>query len=122
MKLNHDCVRACMLYLEENLGVNSRINLVGVHLKDYSYDDVLYSFIKLSEAGFINGKPQPAGNNPAYVFITTSITYEGHKFIDSVRDDKVWSATKKISSKVASVSLDILTTIATNVLTKMLIG
>ena len=122
MKLNHDCVRACMLYLEEELGVNSRINLVGVHLKEYSDDDVLYSFIKLSEAGFINGKPQPAGNNPAYVFITTSITYEGHKFIDSVRDDKVWSATKKISSNVASVSIYIMTTIATNVLTKMLIG
>ena len=113
MKLNHDCVRACMLYLEENLDMKSRINLVGVHLKGYSDDDVLYSFIKLSEAGFINGKPQPAGNNPAYVFITTSITYEGHKFIDS---------TKKISSKVASVSIDILTTIATNVLTKMLLG
>ena len=122
MKLNHDCVRACMLYLETNLGLKSRINLVSVHLDGYSDDDVLYSFIKLSEAGFINGKPQPAGNNPAYVFITTSITYEGHKFIDSVRDDTVWFATKKISSKVASVSIDILTTIATNVLTKMLIG
>lgn len=122
MKLNHDCVRECMLYLEENLDMKSRINLVGVHLKGYSDDDVLYSFIKLSEAGFINGKPQPAGNNPAYIFITTSITYEGHKFIDSVRDDKVWSATKKISSKVASVSINILTDIATNVLTKMLIG
>ena len=120
MKLNHDCVRACMLYLETNLGLKSRINLVSVHLDGYS--DVLYSFIKLSEAGFINGNPQPSGNNPAYVFITTSITYEGHKFIDSVRDDKVWSATKKISSKVASVSIDILTDIATNVLTKMLIG
>lgn len=122
MKLNHDCVRACMLYLEENLDMKSRINLVGVHLNGYSDDDVLYSFIKLSEAGFINGKPQPAGNNPAYVFMTTSITYEGHKFIDSVRDDKVWSATKKISSKVASISIEMLTTIATNVLSKMLIG
>ena len=122
MKLNHDCVRACMLYLETNLGLKSRINLVGVRLKGYSDDDVLYSFIKLSEAGFINGKPQPAGNNPAYVFITTSITYEGHKFIDSVRDDKVWSATKKISSKVASISIEMLTTIATNVLSKTLLG
>ena len=122
MKLNHDCVRACMLYLETNLGLKSRINLVGVRLKGYSDDDVLYSFIKLSEAGFINGKPQASGNNPAYVFITTSITYEGHKFIDSVRDDKVWSATKKISSKVASISIEMLTTIATNVLSKTLLG
>ena len=122
MKLNHDCVRACMLYLEKNLGLKSRINLVGVRLKGYSDDDVLYSFIKLSEAGFINGKPQASGNNPAYVFITTSITYEGHKFIDSVRDDKVWSATKKISSKVASISIEMLITIATNVLSKMLLG
>ena len=53
MKLNHDCVRSLLLYLEDDLTINSLIDLSDVELKGFSDDEILYVGIKLAEASFI---------------------------------------------------------------------
>ncbi len=48
MKLNHDCVRDVMLYLEDNLELDDSIESYGLAniLKDYAPDEVVYSISK----------------------------------------------------------------------------
>ncbi|MGY0523152.1 DUF2513 domain-containing protein [Pseudomonas aeruginosa] len=50
----------------------------------------------------------------------SSLTFDGHKYLDNIRDPKIWKESKKISSKLASVSIDIMSEIAAKVITKTL--
>jgi hypothetical protein len=91
MKLNHDCVRDVLLYLEDNLNLGQKIkfdlNTDIALTSKYSKEDIIYSSLKLLEAGFINAKAcdtvQPYG--PVVIEIA-SITYNGHLFLDSIRN------------------------------------
>ena len=91
MKLNHDCVRDVLLYLEDNLDLGLKIKFSSTTNNElnskYSNTDIFYTSLKLLEAGFINAKAydtvQPSG--PIVIEIA-SITYNGHLFLDSIRN------------------------------------
>lgn len=119
MKLNHDCVRSVLLYLEENLKIGTFIQNYEVQLEGFTKEDVDYTLIKLIEANYIVGEYTPYFGGD-YDIDIRSITWSGHKFLDNVRDDVVWSETKKAASKFSSVSIDILSSIAINFLTSLL--
>ena len=119
MKLSIDCVRAVLLFLEENLDCVDSIQLDDIELKKFDDKDVLYSSIKLHEAGYISGKLMKtiAGDMVGYI---TDITWEGHKFLDTVRDNKVWRETKTILSKVSSASISFVSSVASQVLANII--
>lgn len=119
MKLNHDCVRSVLLYLEDNLGIVSFIQSEDIKLVGFSKEDIDYSLIKLIEANYLEGK-HTVYIGGDYDIDIKSITWSGHKFLDNVRDDVVWCETKKAASKFSSVSIDILSSIAINFLTSLL--
>ena len=50
MKLNYDCIRDVLLYLEENLELNNSIYSEHINL-NYSPEDIQYSVLKLEEIG-----------------------------------------------------------------------
>jgi len=125
MRLNHDCIRDFLLEIEDSLGVNEHLFL-GEILKmkcveKYGKDDVFYTILKLKEANFINCSIQHTSNE-IYMIIVSSITYEGHLFLDNVRDHKVWKKTKEITSKVSSASLSTVSTIASETLKSFIQG
>lgn len=122
MKLNHDCIRSLLLYLEDRLESIDEIDLSGVSdvsLEKFSKDDIIYSAIKLSEAGYISAKINTDICNNINIYIK-AITWEGHKFLDTIRDNTVWSQTKNILSKVSSCSISFVSTIASQVLTNLI--
>lgn len=49
-------------------------------------------------------------------FDVTSITWNGHKFLDTIRDPKIWKTTKNVASHLESISITLLSNIASNVL------
>lgn len=122
MKLDRDCVRDFLLALE-SLGPGQTLTSENYKsipfLASYERDVIIYTAERLDEAGFINVKFMPVvgGDKP---FFATSITWYGHQFLDNIRDDRVWKETKKIASKVTSVSLGILADIAASVMKKSL--
>ena len=121
MKLNHDCVRDFMLYLEDNLELDDSIESYGLAniLKDYAPDEVVYSISKLVEAGYISGiSVKTLASGPSYII--TTITWSGHKFIDNVRTPQVWTETKQLTSKFGAVSIDIISQVAASVISKAL--
>lgn len=122
MKLDKECVRNVLLTLES---LNKDVALTSDNyaefplLSSYDLETVSYTLKRLDEAGFVNVKffPVLSGDDP---FRATSLTWAGHQFLDNIRDDGVWKETKKVASKVAGVSLPILSEIATSVLKRTL--
>jgi len=128
LKLNPDCTRALLLVLEENLKFQSDHNFISIepiHLKQVcafdglaSYDmaDIAYSAVMLTEADFIEAHIVDFSEGIADILFF-SLTYEGHKYLDSIRNDSVWDATKKIlQEKAFSGSFDLIGKIATSLL------
>ena len=107
MKLNQDCVRDLLLYLEENLILNDFLSIENISLKDYSTEELLYTADKLYEAGYINCSKKIYDNVDSVIFVS-SITYNGHQFLDNIRDEKVFAKTKSILSTFKSVSIEII--------------
>ena len=116
MKLNHDCVRDLLLYLEENLNLNDVLSVENISLKDYSTEELLYTADKLYEAGYINCS-RKIYDNADLVILVSSITYDGHQFLDNIRDDKIFNKTKSILSTLKSVSIEIVSETASKVIT-----
>ncbi|MCT8386077.1 DUF2513 domain-containing protein [Leuconostoc mesenteroides] len=123
MKLNNDCVRSIMLFIEDKYidGNNLMINdfMSSEELSGFSQEDILYTLKKLDEAGYINIKFTYASNS-LYFLNCWGITWDGHKFLDTIRDTKVWRETKSIASKFASVPLNMMSDIAAKVLTALI--
>ena len=119
MKLNQDCIRDLLLYLENNLSyTTNKININNLHLKNYTEDELIYTAEKLFEGNYITYVIAKAYNPP--VIVVTGITYNGHQFLDNIRDDKVWKKTKSILSKVSSASINIISEIAAKVLSDII--
>jgi hypothetical protein len=121
LKLNHNCVRDLLLIAEEKLEYGSFLDVNDVSIKDYLPEEVLYSADKLYEAGFINAhKATYLGSGGIPSIRITSLTWDGHKFLDNIRDDGVWKNTKNIVSKFSSVSLGVVNNVASQVLTNLI--
>ena len=126
MKLNHDCLREVMLAIEDidiaeiPFGTDNYYLYEDIKLVEkYSKEDILYSLIQLTDAQYIDGSVEGYGDGETGVTFS-KITWKGHEYLDTVRDPKVWKQTKAATSKLASVSIDIVTQVATNVSLKLL--
>lgn len=115
MKLNNDCVRDLLIYLEDNLNYHERLYVHEIKLKSYSPNEVSYTVERLKEAGFLNvfGGIYSQYNLPLSI---DSITYQGHQFLDSIRDENIWADAKNKIKIVSSVTLPILQEVCTSFL------
>ncbi|WP_423738704.1 DUF2513 domain-containing protein [Clostridium niameyense] len=48
------------------------------------------------------------------------ITWDGHEFLDNIRDNDIWNKTKNTISKINGVSIPIISDIAKSILLKKL--
>lgn len=120
MKLNHNCVRDLLLFIEDNLTYSTYIYVNEIQLEGYTQEEIIYSADKLLDAGYITATRK--------VFISSdgtpqieikSITWDGHQFLDNIRDNKVWEQTKGILSKFSSVSIGIISNVAAQVISNI---
>lgn len=114
MKLNRECVRDLMLYLEESLDDKNSIEILNLKLLDYSEDEIIYTAKKLIEAQYLNGKAQYASNN-IYRFPILSITFSGHNFLDNIRPQGTWDIVNEKTKSIGSVSIEIMSSIAAQI-------
>lgn len=85
-------------------------------LKDFSKAEVAYASKMAIEADLIDA--QIIDCDACIMDIRYyGLTYEGHQFLDTVRENKVWRRTKDIISSAGGASLSIIKTIATECLT-----
>lgn len=123
MKLNHECVRSILLAIEEKHQYGKVLRLEEIlqsdRLSEFNEDEIKYVLIKLADAKYIEGTPQ-YGSNELIYFDCNGLTWSGHQFLDTIRDPEVWKKTKRIASKLTSVSITMLSSIGSQVLTKLL--
>lgn len=122
MKLNKECVRDLLLAIED-LEYDHYFNKNELATEEpfikYDLFEVIYAGEKLIEAGYMKGTIRRADNS-VYDVAFSALTWHGHQFLDNIRDDGVWKNTKKVASKFTSVSLSMLSTIAAEIITKMI--
>ncbi|EAF6236000.1 DUF2513 domain-containing protein [Listeria monocytogenes] len=124
MKLNHDLIRDVLLFSEDlsfNKSATGDDIFKSKRLSKYSIDEIIYAITRIgdNDAQLIKGNVLFASGKP-YRTVISGLTFNGHKYLDNIRDPKVWSETKKISSKVTGISIDIMSQIASQVILKML--
>lgn len=122
MKLEFDCVRDVLLFLneypsyvvdEEN---DVRPNPVWIGqiceaLPKYDKATIFYTLAKLDEAGFIKISKQWASGSLSGCAVN-SITYDGHEFLGKIQSEEIWIKTKSAASKVGTFSLQAIGKIA----------
>ncbi len=117
MKLNHECVRDLMLFVESDLAYGTFANINRISLPPYSSEELVYTADKLLEAKLFNGKKDKYTDSFVPEIHIYSLTWEGHQFLDNIRDNKVWKETKTIAKCFSSVSVGMLSNIAAQVIT-----
>lgn len=123
MKLNPDCVRDTMLFIEKNAKFGTFLHLDDFvnssDLKKYDSNTIKYTLGKIDETDFLNSNTMWRENDLVR-FLTGMITWSGHKFLDTIRDNTVWSTTKNVTGKLASVSMSMIETISAQVIANII--
>lgn len=126
MKLDKDCIRLVLLYIEEhciyetNKFGNKSMHNINLHeimqskdLLNTPEDNIRYTIVKLLEGRYIEGKliPQNSGVNFDIMQIS-QLTLRGHDLLDNIRPEPVWYKTKSALHKVGDFSLGIMSQVA----------
>ncbi|CAH0416141.1 DUF2513 domain-containing protein [Periweissella fabaria] len=123
MQLNHEYVRVILLFIESNHKEGHELTMSDFFssksLEKIDKEEIIYTLKKLNEADYIDIKFF-YGSNVVIHFGCSGITWKGHEFLDNIRDNKVWDKTKNIAKNVSSVSLSVLSDIASKVITDLI--
>ena len=108
VKRDMDFIRELLLQIEDDPRFDGTSWFTFTKTDDdtHSAEEFGYHLTMLVEAGFLKGN---------IGFTTPSIsklTWEGHEFLDNIRDTGIWSKTKERISGLASVSLSVVAEIA----------
>lgn len=125
MKLNYDCMRECLLYLEsaENVRISSFegeldislepifIEQLFADIKNWTDQDIFYALFNLEQGGYIVASAGYS-NNACDNFCVNYMTLRGHEFLNAVWDDDRWKGIKKGLGAVRDYSLSAINAIA----------
>ncbi len=102
MKRDMDVVRAIILAANEAEDIVHGVE--GMEPQVFAYHVQL-----LVEAGLLVASIQGSGKRPSRVAMVFRLTWSGHDFADSIKEDTVWNKAKEVVMKpMASWSFDIL--------------
>jgi repressor of nif and glnA expression len=101
MKRNFDLVRVILIEFENrDAAGNTPIAPIG-----FSNDDVRYHIQILVDAGLINQVVIPSNGQTR----SNQLTWEGHEFLDSIRDESQWEKIKSVvKDKGAALSFEVI--------------
>lgn len=108
MKLDHDIVREVLLAVEAS--DRPPLGWIRLDLPDRPSELVSYHVELLAEAGFIQA--HKLSDMSHYEWQPRRLTYQGHEFLDSVRDPEIWRRTKQGAATVGGGGLQLLFQIA----------
>ena len=129
MKLNINCVRDTLIALENMSSLEDGLTPKYLSIEDfennqntskYSKKEIVYTLRKLKEGGLIIANFQYTGNE-LYMATITELTYEGHQYLESISNSKIFDmAMNKLDELGSGVTLDILKALCTKLLKEKL--
>lgn len=87
-----------------------------VAVPGYDSDQIDYHLSLIYKAGFIDD----GGANTMDGIVFRSLTWEGHDFLDSVRDPEIWAKTKHGAEAAKGFTVDLLRDLAKGLLKKQI--
>ncbi len=125
MKRNMDLIRELLLRLESmetTRGAMYHFALPDdeadpdLGLVDFTAQEIEYHARLLIQAGLID-----PGNGGAFSgFTFRSLTWEGHDFLDAIRDDFIWAKTKSGAREVGGLTFELLKALARGFIKKQI--
>ena len=128
MHLNADCVRDTLLYLEEELTIDYQTKQFNqITIKDavecimlkhtaYSAEEIWYVIYNLQQIHFIEGNFSNAGSHKMVLCNIENITWNGHQFLNTIRPNTIWEATKNKAREIGGMSINTLSTVASSIM------
>nr|DAR97560.1 MAG TPA: multiple antibiotic resistance protein MarR/DNA family protein, HTH motif.67A [Caudoviricetes sp.] len=117
MRLNPDCMRDVLLVAEDNVPLNGSLsmgNLLSL-LPSYSKDELTYTCLKLNEGNLLNVLKMNSDNATSVANIS-DITYEGHQFLENIRNQSTWETVKQKLSLLGSSSVPVIVSVASQLM------
>lgn len=113
MRRDMDLIRAIVLKLESWELTPGPVMVVTDIEKDfpiegYTAEQIGYHIKLITDEGWIDS-PGPSSFS---MFTFRSLTWQGHEFADTVRDNQIWAMTKEGALKAGGFSLDLLIRLA----------
>lgn len=117
-----------MLAVEAHEYIDNEMNLTELWHSDlldipalryYEPKEITYAAIIAIEAGLIAGKFQASGEEVDYLYIMR-LTADGHRFLENIRPDDVWDIVCSFGAQTGTLSIDMINTVAPQVLMRML--
>jgi hypothetical protein len=121
MKRDMDLIRDLLMYVEDDPRFDGHQWFSPDVSNDFviegrTLEEVNYHLDLLIEAGLIKGKSGAGFGGP----VVNKLTWEGHEFIDDIRDHGIWSQTKERLKGLPSVALSVVAEIAKSEIKKKL--
>ena len=120
MELNVECIRAVMICCEERtaLYLNEQHTLAFIEMKlsdiktdldsrgyQFQPEEISYTVYKLIQANMLVGEISYGAHNTILRIVVTDLTWDGHEFARTIKNDTTWSHTKSKLTKIGVVSL-----------------
>ena len=112
MKRDMDLVRTILLRVEADAKFDGMLNpasAADLGIEGHSDHEIAYNCAQLVEAGFLTGNTRMATQGTV---IIGKLTWQGHEFLDAVRDPDIWRKTKERAKTVTTVGIGFLWEIA----------
>lgn len=120
MRLDIECVRDVLLEFEQLPIGRYTLNDFPDSISKHSENEVIYTLVKLQEAGYISAEIcRMESGHPDFLGIF-EITFSGHQFLETIRDNRVWSKTKIVADKVGTKAFDFISKIASTVIAELI--
>lgn len=120
MMRDMDLCRRILFAIEEQYVATAICNL---KIDGYTTEQVAYHCNVLYEAGLISDYRAQYASGEIYTFGVGSLTWDGHDFLDKIREDTVWNRTKNVmKEKVLPATLDVIKSVSSAIISAAVKG
>lgn len=112
MKRNLDLIRYILIFLENSLdAIDSNYDIV---FPETTNEEICYNLKIMKDARLISYVDASPFEETQYCLI--QMTYAGHDYLDSVRDDSIWKCVKKAGGElIKSIGFDSIKALAVKI-------
>jgi Hypothetical protein (DUF2513) len=117
MKRDMDLIRTILLKLEADSKLDGTQHraVVNLGIADCTNEEVNYHAAMLVDAGYLVGNTKRMD-----VVLISKLTWQGHDFLDSIRDPKIWARTKEGVEGAGGFTVDLLKDLAKGLVKKQI--
>lgn len=120
MRLNPECIRSILLFVEDNVDFSHVLTYssddIPESLSCYSHDEIVYHISQCKQSGLLTGVHFYDGGTTVTI---SDLTPAGHEFLANIRNDSIWS---KVLSKGVGASVPVLLELAKDIALKHFLG